>query len=338
MTKPNLKGGLMMPYVHLNLCDRKVIIKMLCQDNSIRAIARYMERHPSTIIREIKRNKDNYWYNPIHAHDKYIKRRKELKIPIIDRNHELREHITRELRDRKSPDAISGRLKLTHKDRPDMQISHESMYTWIYRKAKQGDDIYKYLAKGIKKRHRRLKNRRSRIQIPDRISIHARPQSVENRRSKGHWEGDTITGKNHQGYIATLVERKSYFLVSGLMSDKRPETCNRSILEALGEIHNKSIKSITVDNGSEFYQHKNLQEALECKVYFADPYSAWQRGINEHTNGLLRKYFPKSMNFKDLTQEEVNEVVKKLNDTPRKSLGYRTPYEVFYDLPVALQS
>jgi IS30 family transposase len=328
----------MMPYIHLNLCDRKVIKKMLNKDNSIREIAKYMERHPSTISREIKRNKDNYWYHPVHAHEKYLRRRKESKIPIIDSNHELRKYITQDLRDRKSPDAISGRLKLTHKNRPNMHISHESIYTWIYRQAKQGDEIYKYLARGVKKRHRRLNKKQSRIQIPDRISIHARPQSVESRRSKGHWEGDTIAGKNHQAYIATLVERKSYFLAAGFMCDKRSETCNRSILEAFGDIDNKSIKSITFDNGSEFYQHKNLQEALECKVYFADPYSAWQRGINEHTNGLLRKYFPKNMSFKDLTQNEVDEAIKKLNDTPRKSLGYRTPYEVFYDLTVAPQS
>jgi len=338
VTKPNLKGGLMMPYVHLDLCDRKVIKKMLSRDSSIREIAKYIEHHPSTISREIKRNKDPYWYHPFHAHEKYLKRRKNSKIPIIDGNHELRAYIMQGLRDKKSPDAISGRLHLTKKDRPDVHISHESIYAWIYRQAKQGDSIYKYLARGVKKRHRRLNKKQPRIQIPDRISIHARPQSVENRQSKGHWEGDTITGKNHQAYIATLVERTSYFLAAGFMSDKRPETCNRSILEAFGSIDNKSIKSITFDNGSEFYQHKNLQEALECKVYFADPYSAWQRGVNEHTNGLLRKYFPKSMNFKDLTQNEVDEAIKKLNDTPRKSLGYRTPYEVFYGLPVAHQT
>jgi IS30 family transposase len=328
----------MMPYVQLNLCDRKVIKKMLTNENSIRAIARYMGRHPSTIIREIKRNKDNFWYHPVHAHEKYMRRRKESKIRVIDSNLELRGHIIKELKDRKSPDVISGRLKLTHKNRPDMQISHESIYSWVYWQAEKGDTLYKYLHRGVKKRHRRLNKKRSRIQIPDRISIHARPRSTDDRRWKGHWEGDTITGKGHQGYIASLVERKSYFLAAGLMTDKRPETCNRAILEALGEIQNRFIKSITVDNGSEFYQHKMLQEALECQVYFADPFSAWQRGINEHTNGLLRRYFPKSMNFKNLTQNDVDEVVKKLNNMPRKSLGYKTPYEAFYKLTVALQT
>jgi transposase, IS30 family len=328
----------MMPYEHLNLCDRKVIKKMIREHKSIREISIYLGRHPSTVSREIRRNKDDFWYHPVHADEKYQKRRKESKVSILDSNREIKEHIVQELKDRKSPDVISGRLKLTHKNRPDMQISHESIYRWIYKEARKGEPIYKYLPRGIKKRQKRLNSKRSRIQIPDRVSIHARPESTEKRRDKGHWEGDTITGKNHQGYISTLVERKTYFLAAGLMSDKRPETCNRSILEAFGDIHNKLIKSITLDNGSEFYQHKILQESLECRIYFADPYSVWQRGINEHTNGLLRKYFTKKMNFKELTQNDVDEVVKKLNNTPRKSLGYRTPYEVFYNVPVALQT
>lgn len=304
---------------------------------SLRTIASYIGCNPSTISREIRRNKETYWYHPIHAHEKFIQRRKDSKKRKIDINSDLRAHITCELKDGKSPDSISGRLRLVHKNRSDMQVSHEAIYTWVYAQATQGNELYKYLPRGIRKRCRRFNKKRSRMQIPDRKSIHSRPQSIETRQRKGHWEGDTITGKGHQGYIATLVERKSFFLVAGLMSDKRPYTCNRAILEAFGDIHNKSIKSITFDNGTEFYKHKDLQEIFECSVYFADPYSAWQRGINEHTNGMLRRYFPKSMKFKHLTQNDVDEVVQKLNNKPRKSLGYRTPYEVFYNLTVALQ-
>lgn len=327
----------MMPYEHLNLCDRKVIKKMMGEDKSIRGIARYMGRHPSTIIREIKRNKSKYWYHPIHAHETYINPRKNSKIRTIDISNDLREHIEEALKEGNAPDVISGRLRITHKSRSDMQVSHETIYSWIYEQAKKGDNLYKYLPRGVRKRQKRFTKRRSRVQIPDRISIHSRPQTVECRRWKGHWEGDTITGKGHQGYIATLVERKSYYLVAGLMTDKRAETCNRAILEAFGDIENRYIKSITFDNGLEFYQHKNLQEALECNIYFADPYSACQMGINEHTNGLLRRYLPKCMSLKNLTQNDVDRVVNKLNNIPRKSLGYRTPYEVFYKRTVALQ-
>ena len=328
----------MMPYEHLSLCDRKVIKKMLLEDKSLREIARYTGRHPSTISREIKRNKDALWYHPVHAQGKYVNRRQKAKVRKLESNTELQEHVVELLKEGHSPDAISGRLKLTHRKLPDMQISHESIYTWIYSKAVMGDELYKNLARGIKKRHRRLNKRRSRIQIPDRTSIHSRPKSVERRCRLGHWEGDTIIGKGHQGCIATLVERKTLFLAAGLMTNKQPVTCNRAILEAYGDIPNKAIKTITFDNGSEFYKHADLQEALECKVFFADPYSAWQRGINEHTNGLIRRYFPKNMSFAELTQNDVDAVVKKLNNIPRKSLGYKTPYEAFHGLSVALQT
>jgi len=328
----------MMPYEHLNLCDRKAIKKMLIENKSLREIASYVGCHPSTISREIKRNKGDFWYHPVHAHEKYKNRRERVKIRKLESNNVLREYVLMLLKEGHSPDAISGRLKLTHKRFPDMQISHESIYTWIYAKAAIGDDVYKYLARGVKSRHRRLAKRRSRIQIPNRISIHNRPKFVEYRRQPGHWEGDTIIGKGQQGCIATLVERKTFFLVAGLMANKKPETCNRAILEAFGDVPNKVIKSITFDNGSEFYKHTDLQEALECKIFFADPYSAWQRGINEHTNGLIRRYFPKKISFTELTQNDVDEVVSKLNNIPRKSLGYKTPYEAFHGMRVALQT
>ena len=326
-----------MPYEQLNLYDRIIIKKKLVKGKSIREIARVMERSSSTIWNELNRNKGKYWYNPYDAQKKYEQRRKDSKQRIIDKNIELKEYILKELKDENSPDIISGRLKLTHKKYASMQISHESIYCWIYKEIEYGNDLHKYLVRGIKKRHRRLNKRKSRIKIPGRVSIHKRPDSVESRKVIGHWEGDTIVGKGHSGYIATVVERKSYFLTAGLMTDKKPETCNRAILEGLGEISNRDIKSITFDNGSEFYHHKNLIDLFECKTYFADPYSSWQRGINEHTNGILRRFFPKKMVFSNLTQNDIDEAVLKINNRPRKSLGYKTPYEVFYNLPVSVQ-
>ncbi len=213
-----------------------------------------------------------------------------------------------------------------------MQISHEAIYTWIYDKALKGDDLYKNLPRGVKKRKRRLNKRQSRLTIPNRVSIHERPEAVKERKEIGHWEGDTISGKQGTGYIVTSVERKSLFLVAGLMINKSKGICNRAILEAYGNIFNESIKTITFDNGSEFYAHEDLKEAFECETFFADPYSPWQRGINEHTNGLLRRFFPKGMSFKNITQKDVDEAVEKLNNIPRKSLGYRTPYEEFYGI------
>ena len=231
-----------MPYQHLNLCDRKVINKMLGKGKSIRKIAKYIGCNPSTISREIKRNRDIYWYRPSTAHEKYKQRRKNSKHRIIDKNNKLRVYIINELKIGKSPDIIAGRLKLTHMNFSDMQISHETIYSWIYLQAKKNHNLYKYLPRGVKKRNRRMNKKKSRIKIPNRVSIHTRSNEIEKRNSIGHWEGDTITGKGHQGYIATLVERKSFFLAAGLMKNKRPYTCNRSILEAFGEIQNTLIQ------------------------------------------------------------------------------------------------
>ncbi len=143
-----------------------------------------------------------------------------------------------------------------------------------------------------------MSKKHPRILIPDRKSIDLRPKAVESRRYKDHWEGDTIFGKNFDGYIVTIVERKSYFLAAAHMKNKQPSTCNRSFLEALGTIDNSLIKTITLYNGTEFFNYKDLEDALECKIYFADPYSSWQRGINEHTNGILRRFFPKTISLK----------------------------------------
>ncbi len=325
----------MMPYEQLNEAERKVIKNLLRNKKSFREIGRVLTRSASTIKRELDRNKGKYWYNPHEAQRKAEGRRKNAKKRTIDSNSELRQFILDELEDQKSPDAIAGRLKLTQSA---MRISHEAIYQWIYEQTIKGNNVFKYLPRGIKKRRRRANIRYSRCQIPNRISIHKRPEEIEKREVMGHWEGDTIVGSGQSGYIATMVERKSYYLVAALMENKKPETCNRAILEAFGSIENERIETITFDNGSEFYQHGILKESLECETYFADPYSSWQRGINEHTNGLLRRFFPKNHDFKNLSQNEIDESVRKINNRPRKSLGYRTPYEVFFDLPVALHS
>lgn len=323
-----------MPYTHLTLCDRKVIKKMIDQEKNYSEIARLLGFHRSTISREVNRNKTRYWYRPIDAHYRYLQRRQRKR--TIEKNIELKNYIENKLKQGWSPDAIAGRLKQEY-SKKSMHISHESIYLWIYNLAEQGNNIYRLLPRSIRKRKRRSAKRQHRISIPDRKSIHIRPKTIESRRIKGHWEGDTIVGKNRDGYIATIVERKSYFLAAAHMENKQPDTCNRSFLEAFGDIDNSSIKTITLDNGTEFFKYKDLEDALECNIYFADPYSSWQRGINEHTNGMLRRFFPKSMSFKKLSQNAVDLVVELLNNIPRKSLNYRTPYEVFYGLPVALQ-
>ena len=190
-----------------------------------------------------------------------------------------------------------------------------------------------------KKRQNRLKSNKNRLKIPNRTSIDKRPAEIEGRDIFGHWEGDTISGTLASGYLVTVVERKTRFLASGSMKDKRAETCNRALSEAFADISNSCIKSITFDNGLEFYYHENLKELFECDTFFANPYSPWQRGSNENANRILRRFFPKKINFSNLTQEDVDKAVHKINSMPRKSLRYYTPYEAFFDQQsVALQT
>lgn len=326
-----------MSYKHLSLEDRIVIKNMHNLSCNLTEIATQVGCNKSTISRELKRNQ-TIWYRPIEAHKLYLERKKGTCKRKIEKHTELKDYVLNGLKRKDSPEQIAGRIMLEYPESSIMRLSHESIYQWIYFNARIGDDTYKYLRRVLKKRRCRTHKKSSRMRIPDRKSIHSRPAEVETRNVTGHWEGDTIVGKGHSGYIATMVERGNLFLTAALMADKRPSSLNRATLEAFGNIDNMAIKTITLDNGTEFCDYKDLEEALECDIYFADPYSSWQRGTNENTNGLLRQFFPKNMSFEKITQNEVDIAVAALNNRPRKKLKYRTPYEVFYNLPVALRA
>jgi transposase, IS30 family len=326
----------MMSYRHIDLDERYVIHKNIANGKSLRASAELLGRSPSSISRELKRNCGEYWYRPKDADDKSKVRRKESKQRKLDKSEDLRDFVLEKLEDGFSPDSIAGRIRLEGLE--TMSISHESIYTWLYKEARNGGKYHEYLPGQRKKRQNRLKPNKNRLKIPNRTGIDERPAEIGGREIFGHWEGDTVAGTAASGYLATVVERKTRFLASGFMKDKRAETCNRAFCEAFANIPNSSIKSITFDNGLEFYHHENLKELFECNTFFADPYSPWQRGSNENANRILRRFFPKKMNFSNLTQEDVDKAVHKINSIPRKSLGYYTPYEAFLKETVALQT
>ena len=327
----------MMSYRHIDLDERIVISKNITERKSLRTIAELLGRSPSSISREIKRNYVEYWYHPKKADEKRKIRRKESRHRKLDKNENLKNFVLDKLKDGYSPDSIAGRINL--EELKAMSISHESIYTWLYKEARNGGKCHEYLLGQRKKRQKRLKTNKNRLKIPNRTSIGERPTEIEGREIFGHWEGDTIAGAAASGYLATVVERKTRFTASGFMKNKRAEICNRALCEAFADIPNLSIKSITFDNGLEFYYHENLKELFECDTYFADPYSPWQRGSNENANRILRRFFPKKTNFRYLTQDDVDKAVRKINSIPRKSLGYYTPYEAFFaEQSVALQT
>jgi len=317
-------------YVHLTLQERYVIHHLVLYRLSIREIARRLQRSPSTISRELKRNARHhscYWHEP--AHRWAIERRQHPKHFRRQCNKRLSGYIKTRLQRGWSPELISGRLTQDYPDNPDMRFSTEGIYRWLYRDAKTGGTLYRHLVRCHAKRRQQRKYGSLRGLIPNRVSIHERPGIVNRRQRFGDWESDTMEGAKGKGGLATHLERKSRYLVAARLQDKKASTFTQGSLKAFRRIPHTLRLTLTADNGKEFARFKEFEGTEGFTVYFADPYSAWQRGANENTNGLLRRSFPKGTNFHEVTNKEVAVAVKKLNNRPRKCLNYRTPQEVF---------
>jgi IS30 family transposase len=270
-----------------------------------------------------------YWYD--WTHPEALKRRRKARHHRRRSSQRLFDYVKQRLEDDWSPEIIAEKLKIDYPDDEEMRASLETIYQWIYLDASEGGTLYHHLRRGRKKRRRQKRYGSGRRFIPGRVSISERPDSVETRERFGDWEGDTIEGKKSTGYMATHVERKSRFLIAAKLLNKKAESLTSESVKAFGRIPKEMRKTLTVDNGKEFARFKELENQTGLTVYFADPYSAWQRGTNENTNGLLRQYFPKGTDFRNVTAEELAFAVKKLNHRPRKCLGYQSPYEVFWN-------
>lgn len=317
-----------MSYTHLSPEERFCIVKMRHEKKGIRFIARFLLRAPSTISREIKRNSiDKVYWNDTAQH--LTNQRKAYPRTQTRKSHApLYDLVIKNLIEGLSPDVIAGRLKRETRSQK-LRVSHETIYQWILSDAKHGGVLYKLLHRHHKKRYKQGRGKRRRM-FEDQVSISKRPKLVENKVRFGDWESDTMEGGKSLGGLATHAERKSCYLVAGKLNDKHSSTYMDVSIKAFEPIDNELIKTFTVDNGSEFAEFKTLEKETKSKVYFANPSSPWQRGLNEHTNGLLRRNFPKGCNFHKIDDNLIQHVVNKLNHTPRKSLKYRTPYEVLF--------
>lgn len=327
-----------MPYTHITNDERDALQVMYDKDIEICVISRILCRHISTIYRELARNSGVFSiYTADKAHRKSLKRRSLHRPRPVTGNKPLLKCVERLLRNELSPDEIVGRIKLEGQH-PTWNISHETIYQYIYSQAKNGKDLRHHLRQGHKTRRKRKLVKDRRGIIPDRVFIDKRPKVVTNKRRTGDWEGDTIEGSKKKGYIASWVERRNKYLVAYKLNTKASSLLVKGAKKAFRKIPDEYKKTFTVDNGKEFTKHKELSKALKGKVFFAHPYHSWERGLNENTNGLIRQYLPKNKSFEDLTQKELDKIVSKLNNRPRKSLGYRTPREAFFNLPLALQT
>ena len=322
-------------YKRLSLLEREEISRGIYAFESFTSIADRLNRQISTVTNEIWRNtKYSSCYRAEKA-DKSAKERSRKGRPkIIDTNQDLREYIYEKLRIEWSPEEIAKRLKLEYPERKDMRISHESIYQYLYCLPK--GELKKELMKGLRQERKARQPRQyahyRRQRIQDILSISERPKEAIDRIISGHWEGDLIVGKGHASALGTLVERTTRLTLLVPLKEKDAFSVRNAFAKAFQRIPNKFKKSLTYDRGSEMSQHKLFTKETKIQVYFADPYSPWQRGTNENTNGLIRQYFPKGTDFRDVPLSAIQEAEKRLNSRPRKTLGFYTPSEKFYQL------
>lgn len=310
-----------MSHKHFTIDERESVFKYLALGFKKSEIARRIGKNRSTVGREIERNSVCGEYRPNKAQTLYSARKKncgakkklETSILLLDIQDKLEEGWT--------PEQISGRAK----EDGSFNISFKTIYLAI----KEGlllEDTVELLPRKGKRKPNGAKETRG--IIPGKKMIEERPKEADERCEIGHFESDTIIGSGKQGAIMTYVCRKSRFLIAELMKDRKAKTFNQATIENFKYIPNELIKTFTSDNGKEFSKFKELEKELGVSCYFANPYHSWERGTNENTNGLLRRYFPKGTDFIKLTKEEVNKAVCSINNRPRKCLGFKTPLEI----------
>ncbi len=320
-----------MSYTHFTLSERKYLQELLDSGKNQAEIARLLGRSRSTISREIRRNRpqwrphkkptNKYWYNHWRAQNLYTIRRRDHRRTALKPGTEIWNYIVERLNLYWSPEEIAERWAVDHPGRRKPCVST------IYRYIKLGL-FFKITEKShLRRRGKRISPRNSNYNTiqPDRI-IPQWPEEIRLRLRFGDWEGDTVYGGVGKGLLVTLVDRRSRYLRMGLLRSRNAEETRKVIEKLLAGL---PANSISLDNGSEFSEFRQLEENLHTLVYFAEPHKPWQRGTNENTNDLVRFFFPKGFDFRTVTDEDIQIVENLINNRPRKCLGWKTPYEVF---------
>jgi IS30 family transposase len=321
-------------YSRLTFEDRVKITIYRSEGYSYSEIAAKISRSKSTISREFARFPFSYEADKAHRQSASRQRSRRLWRRKMDHNSNLREEVMSGLRKRWSPEQISRFLADKYPGDQSMQLSHEAIYTYIYvlPRGALRSELVSYLRqkKKARKNRRGLKDKRG--QIPEMISITERPKSVETRSLSGHWEGDLILGKASKTALGTLVERKTrtLILVPLKANHRSPSQVRRAFERAFKTLPKQMRTSLTYDQGKEMMEHRLFTKNTKMKVYFCHPASPWERGTCENTNGLIRDYFPKKTDFSKISKKEIKRVQDELNERPRKTLGFRTPKEVFH--------
>ena len=282
----------------------------------------------STISREFRRNKGLRGWRPKQA-QALRDERKQANFNGKQFASDDWAEVGRLIREDLSPEQAADRLALEGR----LQISHEAIYRHIYADKRDGGDLCQHLRGQKPYRKRYASGQERRGVLKNRVSIDERPEIVDQKTRIGDWEGDTVIGKNHKGGLVTLAERKSRYVLAGHIRSKHAEGVTAVVTRLLMP-HKDNCHTITLDNGKEFAGHESIAAELQASVYFAHPYSSWERGLNENSNGLIRQYFPKGMDLTNVTEEQVQLAVEQLNHRPRKVLGGRSPHEVLFGVEV----
>ena len=316
----------------LTLAEREEISRGLVADQSVRTIAKSLDRAPSTISREIKRNGGRYDYRANGADQAAWDRARRPKTCKLVANRALAGIVAKKLQLEWSPEQIAGWLKRRFPNDESYQVSHEIIYRSLFIQARGAlkKELLQHLrrTRGMRRSRHHTQKNENHGRITDTVSISERPASVEDRAVPGHWEGDLLFGSN-KSQIATLVERHTRYVMLVKVDGKDTDTVINALIHHAHKLPQELYKSLTWDRGKEVADHKRFTLATDIKVYFCDPQSPWQRGSNENTNGLLRQYFPKGMDISMISQAKLNGVARRLNERPRKTLDYETPAERF---------
>ena len=318
---------------HLTLSDREVLAQSHARGQHPADMARELGCHVRTIYRELKRNVTDGHYYPARAQALADRRRRASKRPWKLEDPGLRQYVQDKLGLYWSPEQISGRLEIDFPDRPAMRISPQAVYEWIASQKACDGSWHTCLRQSHRQRRKRYGTRENRGRIVDRVGIEERPPEVADRSRLGDWESDTIAGSSSPACLASHVERVSKYTVLAKLPNAKAASLNAGTVRAFGRHADLPRHTTTADNGKEFAAHKAMSQRLGWSVYFANPYHAWERGLNENTNGLVRQFFPKGLDLAHVTGQDVRRVEELLNHRPRKSLNYRTPAEVMSPSP-----
>ena len=312
-------------YQQLSLSERYTIASLGESRKSIAETARAIRRPASTVLRERRRNSctSDGCYRAEVAQSYATARRKRERRGFRHTEEQWAE-VRARLKEKWSPEQIAGRLRLEGQ----FSMSHETIYQRIWLDKKRGGELFKHLRCSPKQRRKRHNTRDSRGILPGKRHISERPPEVERRQSFGHWEGDTLVGRDLHHCALTMVERKTGLGIINKMESRKAISVTKAATATIS-CREQEFKTITFDNGTEFHGYKELERRFPLRCYFATPYHSWERGSNENFNGLVRQYLPKGVSMRDVTQAQCDAIALKLNTRPRKRFGYRTPLEVY---------